>query len=114
MTAFEFSLAALATWRLSALLVREGGPYHALTRLRAALGEGVAGRALRCFYCTSLWVAAPAAVWLVGLTPRWPVAWLAASGAACLLERLTTPREAVPALELDDAEALVGARPSGV
>jgi hypothetical protein len=41
-----------------------------------------------CFYCLSLWIAAPAAVFVTRQFPAWLMVWLAVSGAACLLERL--------------------------
>ena len=105
MHVFDFLLGALATWRVSALLVREDGPYDLIARLRRATANTMAGRALACFYCTSLWIAAPAAYWLAGATWRWVVMWLALSGAASLLERFTAAREPA-AIDLRDAERL--------
>jgi hypothetical protein len=92
-------LAVLATWRLSTLLARDDGPWDAIARLRAALGDGQWGRMLDCFHCVSLWVAAPLA-WAVGRDPleQW-LAWPALSGAACLLERWQRP--APPALTIE-------------
>lgn len=85
---FRFMLAALATWRLATLLAHDDGPWDAMLRLRRAAGDGQFGRMLDCFRCVSLWVAAPLA-FAVGRSPlEWLLAWLALSGAACLLERL--------------------------
>ena len=105
MQGFDFLIGALATWRVSALLVREDGPYDLIARLRQATANTMAGRALECFYCTSLWIAAPAAFWLAGATWRWVVVWLALSGAASLLERFTAAREPA-AIDLAEAERL--------
>jgi len=105
MYGFDFLLGALATWRVSALLVREDGPYDLIARLRKAAANTMAGRALECFYCTSLWVAAPPAFWLVGATGRWVVVWLALSGGACLLERFSAARDP-GAIDLAEAERL--------
>lgn len=105
MRGFDFLLGTLATWRVSALLVREDGPYDLIARLRKATANTMAGRALECFYCTSLWVAAPPAFWLVGATWRWTVVWLALSGAASLLERFSAAREPA-AIDLAEAERL--------
>ena len=58
-------LAVFATWRLSTLLARDDGPWDAIARLRATLGDGPWGRLLDCFHCVSLWVAAPLA-WALG------------------------------------------------
>jgi hypothetical protein len=85
----RFALASLATWRLTHLLVEEDGPADVVVRLRARAGESWIGELMDCFYCLSIWVAAPLAV---AVTPRrrdTPVVWLALSGAACLLERAT-------------------------
>lgn len=88
---FRFMLAALATWRLAMLLAHDDGPWDATLRLRRALGDGQFGRMLDCFRCVSLWVSAPLA-FAVGRSPlEWLLAWLALSGAACLLERLGGP-----------------------
>jgi hypothetical protein len=90
MSAFYwFVLGSLAVWRITHLLQAEDGPWDALVKLRALAGESVFGKLLDCFYCLSLWVAIPFA-WL--LAERWQhriVFWLAASGAAILLERAT-------------------------
>jgi predicted acyltransferase len=84
---FGFVLSVFASWRLTHLLAREDGPWDLLARLRARLGSGVLGRLMDCFYCVSLWVAAPFGL-LVGRTAQeCALAWLALSGAACLLER---------------------------
>lgn len=83
----QFVLAVLVTWRITHLLAREDGPADVLVRLRKRLGDGFAGKLMDCFYCLSLWVAAPLA-FAVGRKPLdWLLAWLALSGAACLLER---------------------------
>ena len=86
-------LGSLATWRMTHLLAEEDGPWDAVVRARAQLGDGQLGALMDCFYCLSLWVAAPAAI---GVAPRRrdiPLAWLALSGAACLLERVTGPAD---------------------
>ncbi len=114
MATLDFVVATLATWRVSTLLVREEGPYALLARARRALATTLIGRALGCFYCTSLWVAAPIALWLVGPTRSWGIAWLALSGAAILAERATMAREdsAPQAMELDEAVAAMNVRRS--
>jgi hypothetical protein len=83
----RFVLAVLATWRVTHLLANEDGPADLIVRLRSRLGHGFAGQLMDCFHCLSFWVAAPMA-WLVARTPLdLLLAWLALSGAACLLER---------------------------
>lgn len=86
---FRFMIAVLATWRVTHLLASEDGPADIIVRFRAWLGESHAGKLLDCFYCLSLWVAAPLAVFLSRRWIEWSVAWMALSGGACLIERLT-------------------------
>jgi uncharacterized protein DUF1360 len=83
-------LAALATWRLAHLLTAEDGPGGVVVHLRGALGDSAIGRAMDCFYCLSLWIAAPFTLFATQDFLTWLVAWLATSGAACLLERATS------------------------
>ncbi|HLJ62435.1 MAG TPA: DUF1360 domain-containing protein [bacterium] len=84
-------LAVLATWRVTHLLASEDGPADLVVRLRVRLGSGFLGRLMDCFYCLSLWVAAPLAFFVGGGLSDWIITWLALSGAACLLERLGQP-----------------------
>ena len=82
-------LGVLAVWRVTHLLGREDGPGQVLARLRARLGWGFWGRLMDCFYCLSVWVAAPFAPFVARGVVETVVAWLAISGGACLLERAT-------------------------
>ena len=97
-------LAVLATWRVTHLLVREDGPGEAVARLRRRLGWGFWGRLMDCFYCTSVWVAAPLAPFVARDAAGLVVAWLALSGGACLLERLGAPPVTFAPLSPDDQE----------
>lgn len=89
MPAGRFVLAALATWRVTHLLAEEDGPGDLVVRLRRRAGSSWAGDLLDCFYCLSIWVAAPFSAGLVRGRRLEPVSWLALSGAACLLEQAT-------------------------
>lgn len=72
----------LATWRLSYLLAKESGPRNILTTLRGRFHLPA------CIYCLSVW--AGAGLYLLLLTPAYPVVWmLAASGGAMLAHRYT-------------------------
>jgi hypothetical protein len=84
---FRFTLAVLATWRVTHLLTSEDGPADLIVRFRAFLGESVVGKLIDCFYCLSLWLGAPAALFVSRDPVEWLVSWLATSGGACLLER---------------------------
>lgn len=88
-------MAVLAVWRLTHLLAAEDGPADIVVRFRRLLGNSLAGRMMDCFYCLSVWIAAPAAVFITRKPLEWFMNWLAISGAACLLERVTTQRATV-------------------
>src|SRR5260370_24509331 len=99
-----FVLAILATWRVTHLLANEDGPADVIFRLRSRVGEGFVGSLMDCFNCLSLWIAAPLALFVSAAPLTWFLAWLALSGAACLLERLC-PEPARPAAELQPTQA---------
>jgi Protein of unknown function (DUF1360) len=82
----RFVLGALATWRLTHLLAHEDGPADLVVRLRSRLGDSQVGALMDCFKCLSIWVAAPISLAVVGRRRGVLLAWLALSGAACLLQ----------------------------
>ena len=86
---FRFLLAALAVWRLTHLLSKEDGPWDSMVRLRRALDDGFFGAMLSCFYCLSIWIALPFSFFLNGTIVERIIVWLALSGAAILMERMT-------------------------
>lgn len=90
-TETELVLCALATWRVTHLLVAEDGPWDIVVKLRARLGESVIGSVMDCFYCASLWIAVPFAFAVADDVPGGILSWLAISGAAALLEQ-ASPR----------------------
>lgn len=88
----RFLICSLAVWRLTHLFVAEDGPLDVVFNLRKKLGNSVAGKAMDCFYCSSVWLALPFAFIV---TYNWGVrfiCWIAISGAACLLEQLTSKK----------------------
>ncbi len=87
--ATRFAIASLAVWRITHLLAEEDGPAGSVLRLRTRLGERRLGELMDCFYCLSVWVAAPASLAVTRRRGELPVVWLALSGSACLLERAT-------------------------
>jgi hypothetical protein len=95
---YSFLLGALAVWRITHLFNAEDGPWDLLVKFRRALGTGMAGGLLDCFYCLSLWVSAPIAYWVGQGWEERLLLWPALSGAAILLERLSmsTERPAPP------------------
>ena len=84
----RFVLAVLATWRVTHLLANEDGPADVIVRFRALLGRSIFGQLMDCFNCLSLWIAAPAALFVSRRPVEWLFCWLALSGGACLLQRL--------------------------
>lgn len=65
----EFVILALATWRLSSMIVREDGPAYVFRGLRELSGithdesgvvvmipDGFLPQLLSCVYCSSIWV----------------------------------------------------------
>jgi len=89
----RFGVAALGTWRVTHLLVHEDGPADAVARLREQLGDSPLGGLMDCFYCTSMWMAIPFAFFAAKKPVNRLAAWLALSGAACLINEFTS-REA--------------------
>jgi hypothetical protein len=89
MSFYWFLLGCLGVWRVTHLLNAEDGPWDVSAKLRRAARSGFLGRLLDCFYCLSLWIAAPFAWFLgTGYGERF-LLWLALSAVAILLERLT-------------------------
>ena len=80
----------LCTWRLTHLLTAEDGPWQIVARLRRRAGTGFWGGLMDCFNCASLWMAAPFAVLLGDSWAHTGLLWLASSGGAILVQRLTT------------------------
>ena len=95
---YWFVLAALGVWRITHALSAENGPWDSFVELRRALDGGFAAKLLDCFYCLSLWVAVPFAVWIgAGFMEKF-LLWLALSAAAIQLERFTARHgETLPA-----------------
>jgi hypothetical protein len=89
-------IAILSVWRITHLFWGEDGPWDLFVRLRRLLGEGFWGGLMDCFYCLSLWVAAPIACLLGGSWLERGLLWTGLSGGAILLERATERRPAQP------------------
>jgi hypothetical protein len=94
-----------SVWRIVHLLNAEDGPWRLVVKLRRIAGTGFWGEMLDCFYCLSVWIAAPFAVFL---GERWTdqlLLWPALSGGAILLERLTSRGEQhLPVVYTEDQE----------
>lgn len=105
MRVYWFVLSVLCVWRITHLLYAEDGPGDLLVRLRRCAGSGFAGKLLDCFFCLSLWVAAPLAFLVPETRLERLLWWPALSAGAILLERVTSPRSYdAPALYFEDEE----------
>jgi hypothetical protein len=89
-------LGVLTVWRITYFLHAEDGPWDIVIRVRQFVGEGFWGKLLDCFYCLSVWIAAPIAylVWQSWLERA--LLWPSFSAAAILLERVTNAAPRVP------------------
>jgi hypothetical protein len=83
-------VAVLCLWRVTHLLNIEKGPFGLVSRLRAQAGNGFFGELLDCFYCLSLWLAVPLAIFAGDGWAQRLLLWPALSGAASLLEKATS------------------------
>jgi hypothetical protein len=89
---YYLALGILAVWRITHLLNAEDGPWDLLVRFRALFGQGFWGSLLDCFYCLSVWIAAPFAWWLGNDWKERFLLWPALSAGAIIAERLTSSR----------------------
>jgi hypothetical protein len=85
-------LGVFGVWRVTHLLSQEAGPLEIFSKLRRLAGEGFWGQLFSCFYCMSVWVSAPFAILLAQSWKERTLLWLAFSGAAILLERISGDR----------------------
>lgn len=99
-------LAVLSVWRLTHLLVVEDGPWDLCARLRSTLGTQMLGRMFRCFYCLSLWIAAPTAALIGDNLTECLLLCLAISAGAVLIERATNPFHFTADVIVEDSKEL--------
>ena len=97
-------MGVLAVWRVAHLAVVEDGPWDVFVRVRRFAGQGGLGRLMDCFYCMSLWVAAPFAFTLGTTIRERLLLWPALSAGAILIERLTRRRTAPAAAQYFEGE----------
>ena len=98
-------LGILSVWRITHLLQAEDGPWDIVVWLRRRAGTGLWGQLLDCFYCLSVWIAAPFAIYLGETYPQRLLLWPALSAGAILLERATDRGHgAAPAPFIEESE----------
>jgi len=106
-TPFTFTIAALAVYRVSYLVVYEDGPLNLFIKGRSIVASvPVLGAATQCIYCFSLWVGAIIAVMVeaqfavpsagsLGLLLEVALSGLALSGGAILVHEVVEALKAV-------------------
>jgi hypothetical protein len=102
---YVFISGILSVWRITHLLQAEDGPWDSVVYLRQIAGDGFWGQLLDCFYCLSVWIAAPFALYLGESQSKRILLWPALSAGAILLERVTKRGYGEsPALLIEDSE----------
>lgn len=91
---YWLALGILGVWRITHLFAAEDGPWDTVARLRRLAGAGFWGGLLDCFYCLSLWLSAPLALFIGESWGERLLLWPALSGGAILLDRLISGRPA--------------------
>jgi hypothetical protein len=86
---YQLVIGVLVVWRITHLFFAEDGPWDVVILLRRRAGDGFWGKLLDCFYCVSLWVAAPLPLLFAGGWTERLLLWPALSAGAILLERAT-------------------------
>jgi len=90
-------IAALATWRLTTLLVNEDGPLDMLVKFRSFIGiewdaqsepygTNFIAEAFTCVWCLSIWIGAVVAIFVTPTLIWYPAYALALSAAAIIIE----------------------------
>jgi hypothetical protein len=82
-----FVLSVLATWRITALVAYESGPFRSLESLRRLLVSLRLGRLVSCFHCLGLWIAAIVVLIVYRWEPSSVLVWFAVAGAVSIIER---------------------------
>jgi hypothetical protein len=104
MQSYWLALGILSVWRVTHLLNAEDGPWDFVVRLRRRSGTGFWASLLDCFYCLSLWIAAPLAYFIGSRWFERLLLWLALSAGAILLERVVPERPVVSPFYSEDQE----------
>lgn len=77
----------LASWRVTAMVRYEAGPFDSFSWLRLILTKIGLQRLVTCFHCTGVWVSAIIVLLLFELHPRSIILTLAIAGAVSISER---------------------------
>ncbi len=102
---YRLLLGILSVWRITYLLNAEDGPWDVVVRLRRIAGDGFWGQLLDCFYCLSVWIAAPFAILLGQKLGERILLWPALSAGAILLQSIIGHGHGeLPALLVEESE----------
>lgn len=82
-----FAMSVLATWRTTALVAYESGPFRSLEALRRILVQVRLGRLVGCFHCLGVWIAAIVVIVVYRWEPLTVLLWVAVAGAVSIIER---------------------------
>lgn len=98
MEAVVVTLSVVAVWRLTHMLQHEEGPLGVFSRLQAWVAslpdvEGGLNRGFFCFWCLSMWVSLPFAIFLSHSLGSFIVVWLGLSGGAVLINSISQKLE---------------------
>lgn len=96
---YRFFLGTLSVWRITHLLQAEDGPFDIVFFLRQKVGNGFWGQLLDCFYCLSVWIAAPFAIFIGEDLGKRILLWPAFSAGAILLERVAAHQNNKPEIQ---------------
>jgi hypothetical protein len=103
MRAERIVLCVLGVWRVTHLLHAEDGPWGLLRRARGAAAGWAIGDLLGCFWCASLWVAAPFSLLGGGWRERLAL-WPALSAGAILVQDALERSGPPPAVHYNEDE----------
>ena len=101
---YVLTLGILSVWRVTHLLYGEDGPADLFVRFRRFAGDSIVGQLLDCFYCLSVWIAVPFALWLGGTWQERLLLVPALSAGAIVIERLTASDRHAAAAYVEDPE----------
>ncbi len=101
---YRLLIGVLAVWRMTHLLNAEDGPWDGSVHLRRRAGDGFWGQLLDCFYCLSVWIAAPVAFYLEQKLDERILLWPALSAGAILLQRTVDGHGEPPTLLFEESE----------
>jgi hypothetical protein len=93
MNAFKFLITVLAAWRITHLIQAEDGPWDIIFKIRKSLGNGFWGNLMDCFYCTSIWISLPFAIFYGKTLFDFFSYWMAISGGAILLQKISSNKD---------------------